>query len=339
MNSDENHPQRPVDDMPVASQIDANVPILPSDITERLSPAEQASFFATLVDSAADAIIAHRSDGTVIWFNQGTCDLLGYKRADLAHMKPYGWIAPELMAGSPRRIERILHDGRLTFSSAALRKDGTTIATEVRARRVDTPLGPVIVSVLRDVSDRIEAQRALERLAYHDGLTGLSNRARLAERLSLAIADAKRYGDLLGLAYIDLDGFKPINDLYGHQAGDDVLVEIGRRLREDVREQDTVARLGGDEFVIVLQRMGAGSELVEVAERLVMSIEAPIVDEGQILNVRASIGLALFDPAADDERSLLVKADVAMYRAKADHLTSWAIYSPEMDARERRAST
>jgi diguanylate cyclase (GGDEF)-like protein/PAS domain S-box-containing protein len=318
--------------MPVSHLgLSARHPTLPEDITRLLSHDEQDGFFFTLVDAAADALIVHRPDGSVIYANEEAARLLDYsERAHVLDLPPYGWLAHTQLQDAPRRIERLLAEGELTFESGARRRDGSSIPTEVRVRRVDTPLGPMLVAVIRDISKRVEARAALEHLAYHDALTGLSNRIHLEDRLALAIADARRYPEELAMAYVDLDRFKPVNDRYGHAAGDDVLVEIGRRLRDGVREQDTVARLGGDEFVVLFPRLTSRTEVEAISQRLVERIEEPIAEGEHVISVRGSIGLAIFDPAVDDARSLLVKADIAMYSAKLDLEHPWVLYQPGM---------
>ena len=200
----------------------------------------------------------------------------------------------------------------MTFESGARRRDGSEIPTEVRSRQIETPLGPVIIAVIRYISERVKNREALEHLAYHDGLTGLSNRIHLEERLALAIADARRYDDRLGMGYIDLDHFKPVNDRYGHAAGDDVLVQIAGRLREGV-QQDTVARLGGDEFVVLFPRLASQAEVETISERLAQRIRQPVPVDGHLICIQVSIGIAIFDPHVDDTRSLLMKQHV-MYR-------------------------
>ena len=324
------------DEMPVSHLgLNTRRPILPPDIMQQLSQDEQEGFFFTLIDAVADALIAHRPDGTVVYANEGAAALLGYEdRQDLLEIAPYAWIAPDMLPSAPRRIERILSDGSITFESAARRRDGSTIPTEVRTKRVDTPLGPMMVAVIRDISERIRTRSTLEHLAYHDALTGLSNRSHLEDRLAIAIADARRYEDELAMAYVDLDHFKPVNDRHGHAAGDDVLVEVARRLREGVREQDTVARLGGDEFVIIFPRLASREEVEAISQRLVSRIEEPIVVGEDSISVQASIGLAVFDPTVDDARSLLVKADIAMYCAKIDPTHTMLLYHPGMSLPE-----
>jgi diguanylate cyclase (GGDEF)-like protein/PAS domain S-box-containing protein len=328
MSDRQDTPQRPEDETPISHLgLNARQPALPPDIAQRLTPEERAGFFCTLVDAAADAIIAHRPDGSVVYANDEAARLLGYDTpAAMMDMPPYSWIAPTQLQGAPRRIERILAEGMMAFESAARRQDGSLIPTEVRTRRIDTPLGPMMIAVIRDISQRMHNRAALEHLAYHDGLTGLSNRIHLEDRLGIAIADARRYGDRLAMAYVDLDRFKPVNDRFGHAAGDEVLVEVARRLREGVREQDTAARLGGDEFVVLFPRLASQEEVEVISQRLVERIMEPIIITGHAISVAASVGVALFDAKVDDSRSLLVKADAAMYAAKLDPEHPWLLY-------------
>lgn len=283
----------------------------------------------TLVDSTADAILAHDPSGKIVFYNHSACELLGMDSAQMASIPPFGWIGPESQRGSTQRLETILHEGQLTFPSSLRRGNGEIVPTEVSARRVDTELGPLIVAVIRDVSAREEAERRLLHLAYHDALTGLANRRSLDDRMRFGTAEARRHGDLLVLAYIDLDRFKPINDRFGHDAGDLVLIEVGRRLSVSVREQDLVARIGGDEFVVLLQRVESCDEIEPIAERLLEAIREPIDACGVDCKVDASIGFSVFDPDLDDARSLLVKADVAMYEAKRDPAHPWLMYDKE----------
>lgn len=306
-------------------------PTLPPDITSLLSAEEQAGFFYTLVDAAADAILAHRPDGSVVYANTEAVRLLGYpnEKALLA-AEPYAWVAKSQLQNAPRRMERAMAEGLVTFEGGARRRDGLEIPTEVRSRCIDTPLGPVIIAVIRDISQRVQARAAIEHLAYHDGLTDLSNRLHLEDRLGVAIADARRYGDLVAMAYIDLDHFKRVNDRFGHASGDRALIEVARRLRAGVREQDTVARLGGDEFVIVFPRISAQEEAEAACERLAQLMEEPIPLGEGVVTLSISVGVAIFNPRVDDARSLLVKADIAMYSAKLDPLSPWLTYHPGM---------
>lgn len=165
----------------------------------------------------------------------------------------------------------------------------------------------------------IQRAEVTDRLAYaatHDSLTGLSNRVHFTERLDHAIAAGKRHDAKVGLLYMDLDGFKAINDNFGHRCGDQVLVEVSKRIQSAVREVDTVARLGGDEFAVVLSDVTEVSEVARAAERILAALDAPVpILEGQV-RVKVSIGTALTCPE-QQSGELLAMADADMYRAKA----------------------
>lgn len=166
-----------------------------------------------------------------------------------------------------------------------------------------------------DVTSRRATVMRLADLALRDDLTGAANRPLLHDRLGLALAAAAREGSYVGVLYLDLDGFKPINDRYGHRAGDEVLVEIARRLATCVRTTDTVARIGGDEFAIVLPHLSDPNEAAEAAERARRAIAVPVHALGAEISVGASIGIAT-GVGTEDPHLLLHRADLAMYAGK-----------------------
>jgi diguanylate cyclase (GGDEF)-like protein/PAS domain S-box-containing protein len=168
---------------------------------------------------------------------------------------------------------------------------------------------------LEDVTARRKAEERVQHLALHDSLTDLPNRLLLLDRVSLALAHATRSRRGVGVLFLDLDGFKQINDTHGHQAGDMVLTEVARRLRGSVRLSDTVARLGGDEFVVVCPDMASPADLPTIAGVLARAVTRPILLDGLEVQVGASIGIT-FGTAHDDPEILLRQADQAMYRAK-----------------------
>lgn len=163
---------------------------------------------------------------------------------------------------------------------------------------------------------------ALINLANYDVLTGLANRSLLHERLLQALSMARRTGSGLALLFLDLDGFKPVNDQLGHAAEDELLQQIGARLQSCMREADTVARLGGDEFVMVLP-MADSAQVAGVAERVLTLIEQPIYLGGQEVRVSASLGSALFPQDALEAEGLMQCADQAMYAVKKRGKRGW----------------
>jgi diguanylate cyclase (GGDEF)-like protein/PAS domain S-box-containing protein len=180
---------------------------------------------------------------------------------------------------------------------------------------------------LLDITREREAEQQLRQLALYDPMTGLANRAFFHERLRHAIKLRHDDGHATGLLYIDLDNFKGINDRWGHDLGDDVLKEIGRRIEQSVRPGDTAARLGGDEFTVVLTEPVAPEDAVGVAERLLGEIARPLESGTGPLYTSASIGIAF----GGDDQTLLREADIAMYRAKANPDLGYAFFDPELD--------
>jgi diguanylate cyclase (GGDEF)-like protein/PAS domain S-box-containing protein len=191
------------------------------------------------------------------------------------------------------------------------------------------------VSIASNISLLKQHETQLERIAHYDNLTGIPNRALLADRMKQAIAQAKRECKLLGVLYLDLDGFKPVNDSLGHEVGDQVLIEIAKRLSQALREGDTVARLGGDEFVVLLPGLGQVEEGIAVLRRIHAAIALPIVVQGESFSLSASIGVSLFPDDGDDPDLLLRHADQAMYAAKQAGKNRYQLYDHKHDLQSR----
>lgn len=187
------------------------------------------------------------------------------------------------------------------------------------------------VSISSDISLLKQYEEQLERIAHYDALTGIPNRVLLADRMKQAITHAKRERKMLGVCYLDLDGFKPVNDTLGHQAGDDVLIEIARRIGSILREGDTVARLGGDEFVVLLPDLNRMEECIVTLKRLHEAIALPISIQDQSFLLTASIGVSIFPNDGNDSDMLLRYADQAMYVAKQSGKNRYHLYDPTHD--------
>jgi len=210
----------------------------------------------------------------------------------------------------------IARDGRIVW----LRDEGVVVVDEH-----GQPLN--MQGYLLDITREREAEQQLRQLALYDPLTGLANRAFFHERLRHAIMLRREEGQATGLLYIDLDGFKGINDRWGHDLGDEVLHEIGRRIERSVRPGDTAARLGGDEFAVVLTEPLTADDAVGVAERLLDEIASPLESRSGILETSASIGIAF----GNDDETLLREADIAMYRAKGHSDIGYAFFDAQLD--------
>ena len=222
-----------------------------------------------------------------------------------------------------------------------LRADGAS-AWFWAETRIETDMAGVAVAVrgvCQDVTERRATAERIYKLAHHDALTDLANRTLLHERLSAAVARARRSGSTLAVLCIDLDGFKAVNDLHGHGAGDRLLCEVARRLGRNVRENDIVARLGGDEFVVLQDGPATPDATRMLADRLVSVLAEPYeVGAGTQGCVTASVGVALFPDDGDSPDTLLHNADTALYQAKWAGKNGSAFFRPEMDCelRQRR---
>ena len=214
------------------------------------------------------------------------------------------------MSGEPGRIVGV-HVGMFR------RKDGTTFPVEVSVGSIVYGGRRRILGSARDVSERRRVEECLlHQQAFHDPLTGLPNRALFLDRLERALARAAMARYAVALLFLDLDGFKAVNDDFGHEAGDRLLVAVAGRLGMRLRSEDTVARFGGDECTVLLQNVGGPHEATEVAHRIPEDLRGPFLLEGREHHVTASNGIALSTPAEEDPTPMLRRADEAMYRAK-----------------------
>lgn len=185
----------------------------------------------------------------------------------------------------------------------------------------------------RDITDRVQVERRIRHHAYHDSLTGLPNRALFQDRLSRELSQARRVHRSTALLLLDLDRFKTINDTLGHAAGDELLIEVAKRLHSKIRDSDTIARLGGDEFVFVISQLRHKEDAAIIAEQILDVLKPPIHIADYDLHVSASIGIAIFPDDGAEGSSLLKCADVALYRAKELGRDNFQIFEPKLNQR------
>jgi diguanylate cyclase (GGDEF)-like protein len=186
---------------------------------------------------------------------------------------------------------------------------------------------------VRDITERKEAEERIRHLAHHDELTGLPNRSLIRDRLDQAVLNAQRNGKHLALAFVDLDGFKLVNDGLGHNAGDELLKVVGRRMGACLRRNDTLGRLGGDEFVILLPDVSDDAlALTPVLEKIRQAVTEPVPIGDQAVQVSCSMGVAIYPRDGEDPKTLMMNADAAMYRAKDLGSNNFQFYTREMNA-------
>ncbi|MDH4190561.1 MAG: EAL domain-containing protein [Betaproteobacteria bacterium] len=184
----------------------------------------------------------------------------------------------------------------------------------------------------KDITERKRTEERIEHMANHDSLTALPNRAMFGVVLKFALQNARRYRRQFAVLFIDLDRFKVINDTLGHEAGDQLLQEMARRLTQTVRTSDAVARLGGDEFVVLVQEVGEARQVETVARKILVALTKPVFIGGQECRVTASIGICMYPADALDEQTLMKNADIAMYRAKGEGKNTYKFYSKDLNA-------
>ncbi|MHA4870976.1 bifunctional diguanylate cyclase/phosphodiesterase [Duganella sp. PWIR1] len=232
-------------------------------------------------------------------------------------------------------------NGMLTHLIDVTRKGGVheqewqSTVPQLRARWLHQQVVAVrggIVAIVRDISERKLAEERMVHLAHHDTLTGLPNRSLISDRLDMTIAQAQRSGGSVSVAFIDLDGFKLVNDGLGHNAGDELLKVVAERMSGCLRASDTVGRFGGDEFVLLLSETGSAIGAAQVIERVREAVLQSISLCGQEVQVSCSIGVAVYPHDGADAETLLMNADAAMYRAKEKGKNNCQFYTREMNA-------
>lgn len=277
------------------------------------------SFF----DNTLDGIVIIDGFGIIHAFNRSAEKMFGYLEADVVG-KNINCLMPSSYAEHHDNYLLRYRDGQggkmigARTELVAKRADNSTFPVSIGLSELVMATGETrIIGLLTDITEREEARKRIEFLALHDKLTGLPNRELLNEEIKHSLAQAKRNDEKVGLLFIDLDGFKPINDTYGHAAGDIVLQEVAKRIKSCLRGADVPARVGGDEFVILLPNMLGAEGAKIVAGKILHAFNQAIKLEHDVTcRVGASIGIALYPDHAHDMDSLLRAADDAMYVAK-----------------------
>jgi diguanylate cyclase (GGDEF)-like protein/PAS domain S-box-containing protein len=276
-------------------------------------------------------------DGIVIDTNCSLTEMLGFAQAELRGLNILTLLESETGTDLRRGFDDLTSGGSDNCQSelAIRRRDGSTLRTNVAVSVIRDDRGEprYLVGMVEDITERHQLQQRLRHQATHDPLTGLPNRALFQQRLGEAFEDGA--DGRIGLCYLDLDGFKVINDSLGHHVGDQLLVEVASRLSGLVAGTDRLAaRMGGDEFVLLVRDCTGEQDLVDLAKRVLDVLSEPVMTNGHSLSVSASIGI-VERPTTDTTASEAMRdADVTLYWAKADGKNRWACYDPERNARE-----
>ena len=318
-----------------------------ADVTSRRK-AEQSlrdsdATLGVLLESTPDTILVVDAAGGIVSVNAAAQGVCGYAPGELVG-KPVETLLPQRLA----RVHQAHRAGFLSdprtrsmgrgLSLTARRKDGSEFPVEVGLGSSRREGALLFTCVVTDITERRRAEEKIAHQATHDALTGLPNRAMFLDRVSTALARARRGGTRPAVLFLDLDRFKVVNDSLGHGVGDEALTIVAERLRALVREVDTVARFGGDEFAMLCEDLHELGEVEAIAERILAALAVPLVVRGRELVVTASVGIA-FPDRVDitklnvDGESLLRDADAAMYQAKDVGRARAAVFDEAMRAR------
>lgn len=269
-----------------------------------------------LLNAASDGVHILDEKGNVVQFSASFAHMLGYTHEEAAKLNVVDWDAQIPADHLINEVSRLIRQPA-TFETKHRCKNGSIIDVEINAKGVELAGKLYLYASSRDITERKMLEAKVAHIAYHDILTGLPNRLLISDRLNQALAQAERSEQMLVVCYLDLDGFKPINDTFGHHVGDRLLVEIAKRMEESVRINDTIGRLGGDEFVMLLTDIESIEEYQIILQRVIAAINEPVILDGfNPVKVGASIGITLFPSDNSDPDTLLRHADQAMYQAK-----------------------
>jgi diguanylate cyclase (GGDEF)-like protein/PAS domain S-box-containing protein len=309
--------------------------------TEKALEASEARF-RVLTESSLDLISVVDGEGTILYQSPALRHLLGFDPAETIG----------------RKVIELVHRDDRDQAIAAFRRvidlRRSTEAVEFRLRHrngmwrtfeslgtncLDNPFIHGVVFNSRDVTDRKVIQQRIQHLAYHDNLTGLPNRLLFQDRLANSIARAERGGTKLSVLFVDLDNFKNINDSLGHDAGDELLRGVSRRLSQCIRLEDSLARQGGDEFIVLLDTIDDSRGGSVVAQKILNALRMPFRVSGVEQHVSGSVGIALFPEDGRDPQTLMKNADTAMFHAKAQGKNTYQYFTAQMNIAVKRRMT
>lgn len=284
----------------------------------------------TMVEKAPIGVCVTDAAGIFEQVNEKYAAMLGYTAEDLVGHHYSLVIPPDQLQRLVQLSEQESAAGEGSLHEVEfLRREGGRVTALTTTVSLDADATCRATFAL-DISDGKQAEVMLEHQAMHDAVTGLANRLLLQDRTRQIVAHAKRHGEVVGLLYLDLDGFKAVNERFGHERGDALLNEAAKRLAASIRASDTIARLAGDEFVIVLPDIGSAAHAAEVANIVLETIHAPFPVDGHAVELVVSIGISAYPFDGETLQVLLQAADEAMHRAKRQGKNTYALYNVEM---------
>ncbi|EIC31619.1 EAL domain-containing protein [Methylomicrobium album] len=303
------------------------------DITEQCLAEEQIRLAASVFGNANEAIVITDAGNQIISINPAFTEITGYEKAEVVGKNPSILSSKRQSSQFYESLWQSIKDtGKWQGEIFNKRKDGSVYPEWLSISTLKDESGKVLhyIGIFTDISAAYKDRETIIQQANYDALTHLPNRNLFFDRLKQAIANAGRARELVGVMFIDLDGFKDINDALGHSLGDILLQRISQRMVGILRESDSLARFGGDEFTVLVTGLQKEADIIPTVEKILEAIQAPIVVDDHELNVTASIGITVFPNDGKDGETLLKYADSAMYTAKAEGRNAYRFFTPSM---------
>lgn len=290
--------------------------------------------FRHIVEGSPDLIARLTESGIFLYVSAASEKVLLYRPEELVGRSIFDFILAEDAPSVREYLTTVCRESfPWPFSYRIRRKDGRTVWVETSSTCEQKDDLREVIAYSRDVTERKRVEDHISYLAYHDELTGLPNRTLFQDRLTVALAHARRFSRYVAVFFLDLDHFKRINDTLGHALGDQLLDAVASRLRESTRGSDTVARIGGDEFTILLSEVAHEEDTARIARKVLESLAQRFTLDGHHVYVSGSMGIAVYPRDGEDPETLLKNADSAMYRAKNSGRNGYSFCTPESNAR------
>jgi len=306
------------------------------DITDRKEAQEKLQLSSRVFSDTHEGITITDDKMNIIDVNPAFCDITGYSREEVLGRNPRilssGKQSPEFYQDMWQHINE---QGHWQGEMWNRKKDGELYAELLTISALKDELENVVnyVGIFTDITSSKKQQEQLSLMAHYDVLTGLPNRALFTDRFTQAIAHSKRTEHQLAVCFLDLDNFKPVNDNYGHEAGDQLLIEVAKRITANIREEDTVSRQGGDEFALLLNDIESFAQCEQTLQRIHYALAKPFLIDDTPHKITASSGVTLYPRDDSDIDTLLRHADQAMYQAKLEGKHRYHLFNPEHDQR------
>ncbi|OAH59697.1 PAS domain S-box protein [Domibacillus aminovorans] len=293
--------------------------------------------YRLITENSSDLISTIDEEGNLLYISPSHTVLLGHDLVEMESSPLFQWVHEEDRQSVIDSIQDMITKGKGSsqLEFRILAKSGNYIDVEAKVNSIFDPFGIVknLVLVMRDITERKKTEQTIYHLAYHDTLTELPNRRLFMDCLRKEVNQANSVRSQLAVMFVDVDRFKHINDSYGHEIGDLILIETAKQIKECLHSTDLVARIGGDEFTILLTNVSDTERVETIAQRIKDSFQVPIESGGKVYNLSCSIGISLFPSDGKDVDELLKRADMALYAVKEQGRNGYLFFHPDMEER------